>query len=257
MSYAPTEKWKLAGIVIAMGVMMIFAMPRNVKQNSDNREKGMVIVELFTSEGCSSCPAADDAVAAIAEKFPGQVYVLGFHVDYWNRLGWKDEFSEAKYTIRQREYASFFSVNSIYTPQVVVNGKRELVGSDKIALNAIISAELNKAKPFGVKLSAVGLSDRIVSVKFITDANENNNLNIALIQARATTNVKRGENQGRTLSHINIVRDFKSVSLAKEKSGAVVFTIPKELNIGQCKIIAFLQDKTNFEVNGVAHASVL
>ena len=87
------------------------------------------IIELFTSEGCSSCPAADKTVAKLAQEFAGKVYILGFHVDYWNYLGWKDAFSDSKYSERQKEYAAVFKLDGVYTPQVVVNGSRELIGS--------------------------------------------------------------------------------------------------------------------------------
>src|SRR5882757_10188754 len=92
---------------------------------------GFAVVELFTSEGCSSCPSADALVAAVQKENKDQpVYILAFHVDYWDRLGWKDAFSDAAYSDRQRAYASWLRLSSIYTPQVVVNGRKEFVGSD-------------------------------------------------------------------------------------------------------------------------------
>src|SRR4051794_39591301 len=90
---------------------------------------GTAVVELFTSEGCSSCPPADEALAAAAKTYTGHVYVLGYHVDYWDRLGWKDPFSNAAWTDRQTRYADLFKLNSIYTPQAIVNGKTQFTGS--------------------------------------------------------------------------------------------------------------------------------
>src|SRR6185369_6535980 len=92
---------------------------------------GIAVVELFTSEGCSSCPPADDALAAADKAYTGHVYVLGFHVDYWDRLGWKDPFSNASWTERQNRYAGKFDLTSIYTPQAVVNGTTQFTGSEK------------------------------------------------------------------------------------------------------------------------------
>src|ERR1700733_12538487 len=83
-------------------------------------EPGFAVVELFTSEGCSSCPPADEVLAKIATEYKDYVYVLGFHVDYWDRLGWKDVYSSADYTRRQQEYARAFKLSSIYTPEAVV-----------------------------------------------------------------------------------------------------------------------------------------
>src|SRR5258708_21433844 len=83
--------------------------------------KGFERVELFTSEGCSSCPSADETVARLLSKNIDNVYILAYHVDYWNRLGWKDPFSKSQYSERQNQYASRFNLNSVYTPQVIVN----------------------------------------------------------------------------------------------------------------------------------------
>ncbi|MEO7532910.1 MAG: DUF1223 domain-containing protein, partial [Ferruginibacter sp.] len=106
--------------------------------------QGFAVVELFTSEGCSSCPPADAAMSVIANKYKEQVFVLGFHVDYWNRLGWKDEFSSSDYSKRQRNYATAFSLEGVYTPQVVVNGKSQFVGSDKSKIEKVIQSQLNE-----------------------------------------------------------------------------------------------------------------
>src|SRR5579859_6695441 len=102
--------------------------------------KGFAVVELFTSEGCSSCPAADALVATVQKEDKDlPVYILSFHVDYWDRLGWKDAFSDAAYSDRQREYARWLRLSSVYTPQVVVNGHQEFVGSDAVKLREAIS----------------------------------------------------------------------------------------------------------------------
>src|SRR5438445_2521237 len=93
-----------------------------------------VVIELFTSQGCSSCPVADKNLAEIIEKAETngqQVYGLSFHVDYWNDIGWKDPYSKAEFTERQKKYASIRSFENIYTPQMIVNGETEFVGSDR------------------------------------------------------------------------------------------------------------------------------
>ncbi len=91
--------------------------------------KGFALLELFTSEGCSSCPAADALLAKIQQEAQGKpIYVLAYHVDYWDRLGWKDIFSNRDFTRRQNEYGGWMNLNSVYTPQVVINGSNEAVG---------------------------------------------------------------------------------------------------------------------------------
>jgi len=116
---------------------------------------GFAVVELFTSEGCSSCPPADEILAKIAREYPDNVYVLGFHVDYWDRLGWRDIYSSADYTHRQQKYAQLFNLNSIYTPQAIVNGKHEFVGSNESSLRSAIEEGLAATPPGGqISLSA-------------------------------------------------------------------------------------------------------
>src|SRR5258708_28691391 len=94
-----------------------------------------VVIELFTSQGCSSCPAADKNLAEIIEKAEvngQQVIGLSFHVDYWNYIGWKDPYSKAEFTERQRKYSAHMNSESVYTPQMIVNSEKEFIGSDKI-----------------------------------------------------------------------------------------------------------------------------
>ncbi len=93
---------------------------------------GFAVVELFTSQGCSSCPSADKLIEKVRqETIAARVYLLAYHVDYWDHLGWKDSFSKAKFSARQRQYARWFSQGNVYTPQMVVNGAREFVGSNE------------------------------------------------------------------------------------------------------------------------------
>src|ERR1700709_1958776 len=115
----------------------------NTSSKSMNGNDGFAVVELFTSEGCSSCPAADDVVAKVQnENNDKPVYILAYHVDYWNRLGWKDVFSDAAYSKRQNQYAAWLNLESIYTPQVVVNGNKEFVGSQESTLRSVIKDDL-------------------------------------------------------------------------------------------------------------------
>ena len=104
------------GIMILAGLSFSIngSMPEKKETKADH---GFAVVELFTSEGCSSCPAADEAIIHLAKEYPRNIFILGFHVDYWNYIGWKDEYSRATYTERQKLYADKFNLNSIYTPQ--------------------------------------------------------------------------------------------------------------------------------------------
>ncbi len=223
------------------------------KETSIN--KGFAVVELFTSEGCSSCPAADEAVIDIAKQYKEGVIILGFHVDYWNQLGWKDVFSKSEYSDRQKQYASAFSLNSIYTPQIVVNGKTEFVGSDKTKLQETISKELNNNVARTIELSARETNDGKIVVNVSSANASNNNINIALVQLQAQSNVAKGENEGKVLHHINIVRDLKIVD-GNKKDNSVSFNFSAGLSKKDFEIVAFSQDKNNLHITDARSVSI-
>ena len=208
---------------------------------------GFAVVELFTSEGCSSCPAADRAVADALKTYPDHVYVLGFHVDYWNYLGWKDRFSTASYGSRQQEYAAVFSLNGVYTPQVVVNGKTEFTGSDRRKLDQSIRLGLQENTNTLTQLESRSTADNGVMVTFRKAVDKNSAVCIALVQRNAVSAVKRGENSGAELRHVNVVRDFKKVS---GESGTVRLTLPPDVLARDCSVVAFVQAPASLQISG-------
>jgi hypothetical protein len=216
------------------------------------------VIELFTSEGCSSCPPADEALSKLADAYPGKVYTLGFHVDYWDKLGWKDAYSSADYTARQSEYNRVLRVRSSYTPQAIVNGWNQVLGSDEDKLKAAIDAELKNTPEKSVELHANTDGKKIkVSFKLVNAGADQ--LNIALVQLHAQTEVKGGENGGHTLQHINIVRDFKMGDADGKGVGAVSFKIPKGLAAKDCKLIAYLQNtgEWNRTISAATEATIV
>lgn len=200
------------------------------------------VVELFTSESCSSCPAAEKLMAEYVDK--PNVFVLEFHVDYWNHLSWKDKYSSAEYTNRQRWYAGIFNLNSVYTPQAVVNGKYELVGSDRQTLTRYLqpgNTVSTKSQPvIMVEKESGGLQI------FTSEIVNNAVLNIALIQRHAETLVKRGENAGVTIRHHNIVRAFETAAL--DGNTSVKINMPEGLSKEECLLMAFVQNKSSGEI---------
>jgi hypothetical protein len=230
-----------------------FSHPVKKKTGSVLPKKGFAVVELFTSEGCSSCPPADEAVAALAKEYASNVFVLGFHVDYWNNLGWKDEFSTAGYTSRQQAYATALALNSIYTPQVIVNGKTEFTGSDKSRLYETVEKELDNADNTVTELSAAAAGSKEIIVTCKTVADGKSMLHIALVQLQANSAVKRGENKGKLLHHIDVVRNFKTV---KANGAPVSITVPEGLLAKDCKIIAFIQNNTDMHISGAAECNI-
>ena len=222
-------------------------MKRAVSKNS------FAVVELFTSEGCSSCPPADEAVAALAKEYPSNVFVLGFHVDYWNNLGWKDEFSAADYTDRQQQYATVLELNSIYTPQVIVNGKIEFTGSDKNRLHTSVEQELNNSNNTFIELQASAKDSKDILVEYKTNTDNKTLLHIALVQLQAGSIVKRGENKGKILHHIDVVHNFKTIT---GNTGSVSIGLPPGLLSKDCKVIAFVQNSHDMHITGVTACAI-
>ena len=217
---------------------------------------GFALLELFTSEGCSSCPPADallERLAKEAHTSGRHVYALSFHVDYWDRLGWKDRFSSAAYTRRQGDYARRFRLGSIYTPQLVINGAREMVGSDARRVDDAVRAALAIAAQVQVEVSATARG-RDVSVRCrVEKAPAGAVLEVAWVDASGTSKPDRGENRSRALRHVNVVRDLRSVRLDRTFHGTVELQRPE---IRDGAVIAWVQATGTGEVLGAAAADV-
>ena len=166
-----------------------------------------VVVELFTSEGCSSCPPADAFLAELASR--PEVLALSFHVDYWNRLGWKDPFSSAAATARQRRYAQLLRTDIVYTPQVVVDGHWQAVGSDQSAVEQAIGAAGRSSAAIPVMLSLDHGQARVVIGSVASGAS--GSVVMVGFDRRHVDAVRSGENEGRTLTHVDVVRGISEI----------------------------------------------
>jgi len=215
-----------------------------------NTYKSFAVLELFTSEGCSSCPSADNLLPQLAKLDPN-VIVLSFHVDYWNRLGWTDPFSSAEFSERQREYGKQFKLESIYTPQLVVNGEYQLVGSNRNTATQTIKNALKENATIQVKINEVRKEASAISISCeATGDLKKNNLFAALVQKQAIINVKAGENNGSRLSHTNVVRSFIKKSLEQKLNFEL--PVPKDINDNNWELILFTQQKNDLKITGVA-----
>jgi len=204
----------------------------------------VAVLELFTSQGCSSCPAADQLLAEMAS---GQSYeeidliALSFHVDYWNRLGWKDPYSSPEYSERQYQYAEALEAQ-VYTPMLVINGKKAVVGSNRGLVQAELTAtKLNMQTSISLTVNRQG-SKALVTYQLTDPVPENSRLNIALVSSNISNYVPKGENSGKALTHINVVRDFYTHQADGENSGKVALKIPEDEQ--EFKVIAYLQQNT-------------
>jgi hypothetical protein len=210
-----------------------------IKSETISSFSSIAVLELFTSEGCSSCPPADRLLAQLL-KTDSNIYVLAFHVDYWDRLGWKDQFSSSEFTERQKDYGTQFRLESIYTPQLVINGKYEMVGSNKTDAQNAIQKVLKERPLVSIKIIDVKINDHKIDLSYSLDGNwQHTNLLAILVQKEAVVNVKAGENKGAQLSHTNVVRLIKKLSSAQ--SGRIDFTKPDGLNDNNWQVILLTQ----------------
>ena len=231
----------------------------------DNAQRTPVFVELFTSEGCSDCPPADALLERLDRSQPVsgvELIVLSEHVDYWNDIGWRDPYSLHEYSERQGAYASHFGIGSVYTPQMVVDGHFEFVGSDERgAITAIKGAA--KTPKIPVSISSVQLdAGNVVSLH--VDAGQLPSsfaarsavVLIATADESDESHVSRGENAGRTLKHIAVLRSLTRVGMV-DQSGEFSRDVRIHINrgtAGNLRVVAILQEAPIGRVLGVASA---
>ena len=236
------------------------------KETAESTEKpvgeySIAVVELFTSEGCSSCPPADDNLRRIANatfKSNQKTIPLSFHVDYWNRLGWKDPFSQAAFSERQRDYAATLNSDNVYTPQMIVNGTTEFVGSNRRLTDNALREALKYPAKHSVTLSTKGVADNvrstfryhIIGLDAREDGASDYELNIAVATDLETVSVARGENGGHKLSHVWVVKSLQTLPL---NSSNGIFSIdPTTVKEKHSRVVAYVQSKSTREITGAA-----
>jgi hypothetical protein len=230
----------------------------------DDGSRTPVLIELFTSEGCSSCPPADALLEKLDRSQPvngAELIVLSEHVDYWNDIGWKDPYSSHEYSERQSAYAARFGRSGIYTPQMVVDGHSELVGSDE---RGAIKAVENESRFVKVPLSLSGLHFENNKVSMHVEAGplepsmgaRSANLYLAIADESDVSQVSRGENAGRTLKHVAVLRSLVPVGAVNNTdkvSKDVTVKVSNESR-GHLRIVGIIQEQSAGRVLGVASA---
>lgn len=242
-------------IMFTVSAFSCTSSAEEIHENPVSENKGFAVLELFTSEGCSSCPSADQLMGKIGQQYKDQsVYILAYHVDYWNNLGWKDKFSSTENSKRQQQYAQTLH-SQIYTPQLVVNGKKEFVGSDENAIENAIQTALLNSNNTKIDLSAT-VTEKEINVNFKTSENNSQNkLLITLVEKKSSTDVQKGENEGRHLIHWQIVHQQNQVSLKNSSEGATSFKLPENFNPAHWEIIGLIQNMKTGEIVGSSKTS--
>ncbi len=259
-------------------------------------ETPFIVLELFTSEGCSSCPPADKILSDFAlhpknidtefDNHSLQIYPLSFHIDYWNRLGWADPFSQNIFTQRQERYAEALGFR-VYTPQMVINGNADCVGSSLSSVKGkILKAKENFLQSKEIKNIHLDLKE--IHLGLATPENPKASINqkpktpqpdnqdsftsnysisgdsvtlsklvlcLALVEKGIAVDVRKGENAGEKLRHENVVRIFKTIPNLKSGSGQIEFQIPDNFHLANFEMIGFLQNPIHLQILAAARTN--
>jgi hypothetical protein len=236
---------------IAVGIVLALMTASALAQKA-------VLVELFTSEGCSSCPPADALLRQVngSQTSTGQLVVgISEHVTYWNSLGWSDPFSSPLYTERQNAYSERFHLEGVYTPQMVINGAEQIVGSDRAALLHAVQQEEEQQPRISLRILSVSIAGKTLTVNFSTSGDlpkQGADLIAVLTDDSDRSNVLHGENSGRNLAHVAVARSLSRVTRVQSAGERTVqIQIPASFQAAQGHhLILFAQTPGNGRVLG-------
>ncbi len=245
-------------------------MPANVNAQPDSQETSPVVLELFTAEGCSSCPPADSLLLALQEKsrLPGaEIIAFEEHVDYWNEGGWRDPFSSPQWTQRQSDYQTTFGrrYDAIYTPQLVIDGTQEVVGNKNSQVISLVTAAARQPK-LGVRIvpGDVQKSSQAFSVSVSNAADGSNgdsaDVMLAVTETGRESNVTAGENSGKQLKHAAILRHLEKIGTIHAKNGPFSATPTAKFESSwkkeNLRVVVFVQDKKSHHILGAAEVKL-
>ena len=225
--------------IVAAALLLLAALPAHAG------DRVAVLVELFTSEGCSSCPPADAVLARLVREQPVQgveILALSEHVDYWDSLGWQDPYSHRIFTERQQTYSSHLRRGNIYTPQAVVDGRAEVLGSDEQAARS--AALQAAAQPHGTIMAR--RSGNALHLEATLPRHSGAEVLLAAVDDPPPGRVVRGENAGRTLSHVRVVRELRRIGRVEQ--GAWSADVDLGALAATLRLVAFVQERSSGRV---------
>jgi hypothetical protein len=247
---------KVSALVI-LAIAGIYISVVLAKTTEPGVPRRAVVVELFTSEGCSSCPPADELLGRLRQDLSAkniQVIPLGFHVDYWNSLGWKDRFSSAEFTQRQEQYTHALKVDGPYTPEMVVNGEVEFVGNDAGQAQRTIRQQASELETAQIKIAPAGADQLTIQVKGPAESSGNALVMLAITEDNLSTQVGSGENGGRKLHHAAVVRELQELGMLH--NGIMETTVPlkleKDWKHNDLRAVVFVQQAPSGKIEGAA-----
>ena len=240
-------------VIFALIALWIGSTGYAMAQTGPSGSEPFAVVELFASEGCSSCPPADDLlrqITADAKSSGKNIYTLSFQVDYWNYLGWRDPFSSPQFSQRQQQYSNFLP-GGVFTPEMIINGKEAFVGSDENKAKSTIDHYLNQSPKNNMTLSLNQSSGDLKIDYTVPQPDSNAVINFAIVERGLESHVTAGENSGSTLRHDNVVREFKTLDLNSAK-GSITFSKPQDADLTRYSVIAFVQSKTDMSISAAS-----
>lgn len=221
---------------------------KDLPQQSAKASDTPVLVELFTSEGCSSCPPADELLAKFKDEQPvsgAHIIALSEHVDYWNNESWEDRFSKSEFSDRQNLYSEALPNNQVYTPQLVVDGKSAFVGSDQVTAISSIASAAKLAKP-KLNLEIGAIKNNLAEVKISgtgVTSDPKNELLIAVTEDNLMSSVRGGENSGRSLSHAAVARSLERVAWKGAGTNILSVKLDPSWKRENLSVVAFIQER--------------
>ncbi|WP_422080685.1 DUF1223 domain-containing protein [Ulvibacterium sp.] len=257
---------KILASILVLGSLVFVAFTKTdpveneVSRNSNapiGTFEPIVVLELFTSQGCSSCPPADALLDKVKREYTDEVFALSYHVDYWNYIGWEDPFSKPEYARKQKDYNIQFRNRSNYTPQMVINGREHFVGFNTSLLYGKINHYKGKKVENRVGLTKIDEDGRNVSFEYEIDGDlQNKELRALIVLDQRRTEVRRGENRNRTLTNSNIVVTEKRIALTSSK-GRETLLLPEIVAPNEKKYVIVLVQDSSYEITGAAKNIIL
>jgi hypothetical protein len=259
-------KTLLLSLLFTATVPMTSLSTNGSKADAVGTMRTPVLIELFTSEGCSSCPPADTLLQKLDQQpiAGAELIVLSEHVDYWNHIGWRDPYSARFYSERQSAYARRFGLDSVYTPQMVVDGMSEFVGSNTSLANQAFEKALHRPK-LPVRLSSISVTSHLLTGHLETGSLDKSygtgdaDVYLVLALNRAESRVSAGENAGHNLQHVSVVRRIIKIGAVKQGqalSQEVQVKLGPGEDSGNLRLIAFVQESQQGRVLGAAAVRV-
>ena len=245
-------------VTLTLGALLTVSIVK-AADNRNGADRRPVLLELFTSEGCSSCPSADKLLQEFdkSQPIPGaDLIVLSEHVDYWNHGGWSDPFSSPAFSARQRDYADKLGLESVYTPQLIVDGSAELVGSNAVEARNIIATAIRQNKIPITLTQVVRQGDRVsvhLELGALPNGTKSATVYLAVADNEDRSQVAHGENAGRSLTHVAVVRTLMPIGALGSSGLRKDVIIPiKATGQNGLRVVAFVQERDSRQVLGVA-----